>query len=362
MTCSWKPDWAQTRQHLLDWWDRRGLVLGAAAAPEIHEPHDPVEQPDEATTIEAHYTDAAARAARNHWDLAHQSFCADLFPSSNTDIGPGSLALLLGSTPGFADATVWFHPCWEQVADPESLPPLTFDPENRWWRVHKATLTHCAALAAGKYFVGCPDLVENIDILASLRGTQTLLVDMIERPDWVLAKVEEINRVWFDVYGRIYEIIHPVDDGGSVFGAFKLWGPGKVAKLQCDAAAMISPEMFRRLVVPGLTAQCEWLDRSVFHLDGNQCLCHLDALLAIDALDAVEWTPDPTVPLGGDPCWYDMYRRILAAGESVQAIRVHPDEVIPLLDAVGGAGMYIWTHFDSVADAEKLCRQVEAYR
>ena len=38
-----------------------------------------------------------------------------------------------------------------------------------------------------------------------------------------------------------------------------------------------------------------------------------------------------------------MYRRILDAGKSVQAVGVKPEEVVPLLDAVGGEGMYVMT-------------------
>jgi len=79
----------------------------------------------------------------------------------------------------------------------------------------------------------------------------------------------------------------------------------------------------------------------MFHLDGHQCIPHLDLLLDIEPLDAVEWTPDPQVPGGGDPAWYPLYRKILAAGKSVQAIGVKPEEVEPLLDSVGGKGMYI---------------------
>ena len=69
----------------------------------------------------------------------------------------------------------------------------------------------------------------------------------------------------------------------STFGAFGIWAPGKTAKLQCDASAMFSPDMFQRFVVPSLTEQCEWLDYSMYHLDGSQAMCHLDALLGIDA-------------------------------------------------------------------------------
>ena len=37
--------------------------------------------------------------------------------------------------------------------------------------------------------------------------------------------------------------------------------------------------------------QCRWLDHSLYHLDGTQALHQLPALLAIEELDAIEWTP-----------------------------------------------------------------------
>ena len=38
------------------------------------------------------------------------------------------------------------------------------------------------------------------------------------------------------------------------------------------------------------------------------------------------------------------------------------DEVLPLLDAIGGRGVYVLTRFDSEADAERLQAAVEPYR
>ena len=216
-------------------------------------------------------------------------------------------------------------------------------------------------MGRGKYMAGFPDLVENIDILAALRDPQTLMMDLIERPAWVRQKVDEINRGFFAVYDRLYDAIQ-LSDGSSCFGAFSLWGPGKVAKVQCDASAMFSPRMFAEFVVPALTEQCRWLDHSMFHLDGSDCIPHLDLLLSIEALDAIEWTPDPRVPSGGDPHWYDMYRHILAEGKSVQPIGVQPDEVLPLLDAVGPEGIYIMTAFETADQAHNLAERVDAYR
>jgi 5-methyltetrahydrofolate--homocysteine methyltransferase len=79
-------------------------------------------------------------------------------------------------------------------------------------------------------------------------------MDMLERPDWIVEKVWEVNQVFFEVYSRIYDIIK-LADGSSVFGAFRLWGPGKVAKVQCDTSAMFSPAMFEKFVLPAL-ARC----------------------------------------------------------------------------------------------------------
>jgi hypothetical protein len=284
-----------------------------------------------------------------------------VLPVADTNIGPGSLALFLGSGPGFSEDTVWFEPNIRERPHPELLPAFRFDDSNEWWQVTERTLIACARLAQGKYLVGCPDLIENVDILAALRDPQRLMMDLIDRPGWVEEKVQEINQVWFDAYQRIYDIIK-LEDGSSVFGAFRLWGPGKTAKVQCDASAMFSPAMFQQFVVPGLTQQCEWMDYSMYHLDGTQAICHLDALLEIEALDAIEWTPQAGIESGGSPRWYELYRRILAGGKSVQVIDVRVDEILPLLDAIGGQGVYIMTSFSSVAEAEEIVAMIEPYR
>jgi hypothetical protein len=359
MTCSWKTNWDETKAHFVDWWRCEGLVLGGGPVPGA-EARDDTPNPGDAPDITFFYTEPEWRAAWNHYALARQSFPADVLPIASTDVGPGSLALYMGGEARLAAETVWYEPMIDP-ADPESHPPLKFDPENAWWRITEATLAACARRARGKYLVGCPDVIENLDIVAALRDPQLLLMDMIERPEWVLEKVAEVNVAFFEAYDRVYDFIK-LEDGSSAFGAFRLWAPGKMAKVQCDTSAMFSPRMFERFVVPALTEQCAWLDFSMFHLDGHQCIPHLDLLLDIEPLNAIEWTPDPQVPSGGDPAWYAMYRKILAAGKSVQAINVKREEVVPLLDAVGGKGMYVMTSFANEAQAEALMKAVEPYR
>lgn len=358
---AWKPNWRATQEHFVRWWQRQGLVIGMWGAPRAATPLEPVPTPPAPASVADAYRDAAGRATRTHHTLAYSRFPLDTLPLASTDIGPGSLALYLGAEPGFAESTVWFHPTMATVEEPESLPPLRFDPANPWWQVTEATLRACVARGHGKYLVGCPDLVENIDILAALRDPQVFAMDLLERPEWVADKVAEIDAAWFAVYERIYQIIKQ-PDGSSAFGAFIVWGPGRTAKLQCDASVLISAPMYRRFVVPSLTAQCRYLDHSLYHLDGTQAMHHLDALLEINELDAIEWTPQAGIEGGGSPRWYDLYRRILAAGKSVQVCGAAPHEIVPLLDAIGGKGVYILTWYNSEEEAAKLAELVAPYR
>jgi hypothetical protein len=234
--------------------------------------------------------------------------------------------------------------------------------------------------------------VENWDILASLVGPSKLLMDMYDQPDLVHRQIAAVNRLYREVYLRIYERIAgsgaegELDEEGkllsgngksgntpnrnvsseegvqraSFYEAFYLWAPGKTAKLQCDGSAMFGPEMFYEFVLPGLEEQTEYIDYTMYHLDGTQSIMHLDAVLELEKLSAVEWTPQAGEPGGTDPCWYPMYRKILESGKSLQVLVDNPSRIAELLNAVGTDGIYLLGISDE-AHAERLKREIEPF-
>ena len=348
----WKKNWEETKTHFNSWWNHTGMVLVLQGKiKKLAPPHENIPDPGPAVSLEKRYLDPEWIA--NYWRhrLSKDNFLADHLPIAGTDMGVGSLGLYLGAEPGFEETTVWFKPC---LADAESRQKLAFDPEQKWWKQHEKIIRESVKRSNGNYFVGCPNLVENIDILSALRDPQGLMMDMLESPEWVKEKIDEINQAYFEVYDRIYDLIK-LEDGSATFGALELWGAGKTAKLQCDASAMISPDMFNELLVPALTEQCRFLDYSMYHLDGTQAICHLDRLLAIPELDAIQWTPQAGMPKPGDKCWYDLYKRILNGGKSLQVNGADKDTVVPLLDEIGTEGVYLFVdNVDTEKDAEWL--------
>ncbi len=339
MNSLWKKNWSQTRQHFIDWWNREGFVLGywGTGIDSDGPAHADAIAPAALTDPQRFHMDPQYVAERIYYEMAHKVWPADVLPVAWADIGTVTLAPYLGAIPKYEKDNIWYGPC---ITNPDTHPAVVFDPAHPYSQAIEAVLRKTVEYSRGRYFVGLPAIVPNLDVLAELRGTENLLMDMIERPAWVHEKLQEIEVAYKQVFDSLYEIIKD-EDGSMAFGYFMLWGPGKTGLLQCDTAAMFSPKMFDEFVLPYLRQSVEYLDYSMYHVDGHQCLGDVDSLLEIEGLDAIEWTPDPQVPPGGAPHWYDLYKKILGAGKSVWVANMDVDEVIPLLDVIGPKGVYL---------------------
>lgn len=351
-----KPDWPECQKYFKAWWDCDRLDRPSVAfwAPRDEPLPGAPPEPPEPSSPEDRHLDVEALCARAERFMCRNRLFAEAFPHVDVNIGPGSLALYLGSEPGFSERTVWFNHLAELQDDPERVELPTFDPENPWWRRHHEMIRRAVEIADGRYLVTIPDLVENIDILASLRGTQNVLVDLMDRPEWVKAWLERIDELYFEYFDRFHELV-AAPDGSNAFTAFWVWGPGRTAKVQCDFAAMIGPGMFAEFVAPGLARQCARLDYSVYHLDGPEAVCHVPCLCDIPDLNAIQWTPGAAHPGVGDPCWFDLYRDVLSRGKGLLLISMTAEEAERVAREVGTQGVFMLINdVESEAEGEAL--------
>lgn len=241
------------------------------------------------------------------------AFLGESFPNLNIDFGPGSLASYLGSEIGFKEDTVWFNKCLDSW---DGVPKLTFDPENKWFKKHLQLAKDCQALAGDDFYVDMPDLMENIDVLASLRGAQDILFDLLDEPEMIGERIQEVTDIYYEYYDRFYDVIKD-EEGGNAYAVFQIWGPGRTVKLQCDFSAMMSPEDFRKYIQPSLRSQSENVDHVLYHLDGPAAIKHMDALMEIEGIDALQWTSGDAGPDGTLPDWDVIYDKAIAAGKSI---------------------------------------------
>ena len=259
------------------------------------------------------YQDPQRIVDRYRYFCQTHAFLGESFPNLNIDFGPGSLASYLGSEIGFKEDTVWFNKCLDGW---DGVPKLTFDPENKWFKKHLQLAKDCQALAGDDFYVDMPDLMENIDVLASLRGAQDILFDLLDEPEMIGERIQEVTDIYYEYYDRFYDVIKD-EEGGNAYTVFQIWGPGRTVKLQCDFSAMMSPEDFRKYIQPSLRSQSENVDHVLYHLDGPAAIKHMDALMEIEGIDALQWTSGDAGPDGTLPDWDVIYDKAIAAGKSI---------------------------------------------
>ena len=301
---------------------------------------------------------AAVRVAMMREEMRVSRYFADAFPYLDLNLGPGSLAAYLGCEPKFSYDTVWYEPCAETIAELSEKDFMRFSP---WWEEHLREVRETVRLSEGEFPVGIPDVQENIDILAAMRGAQNLCYDLMDEPETVKTVLSRLEGAADYCYDEMYRAV-ALADGSSVFTAFAIWGSGRTAKVQCDFSAMISPGAYREFVLPGLMRECARLDHSLYHLDGPGALVHAGAVLSIPSLQALQWTSGAGQNDGGSEEWFPLYDKVMDAGKSLW-IQIYEGEPYVWLERAkkivrryGTRGIYFVFAPCSVEDAAELAR------
>lgn len=345
-----KEDWDEVQQRLLAWW--RCEVVDRACI-QVTAPRDgvtprPIAAP---ASTEAVWTDLDYVVESQGERIRCTYYGGEAFPLFHANLGPDIFAGFLGAAIHFAPDTSWADPV---IMDWDARPTFRLDPDNRWWRLLIDLLAAAADAGRGKWITGIPDTHAGGDALAALRGRQELCFDLIDRPSAVQTAMAELTALVDPVYRAFFDRVDWQAQGSSS-GWLPTWSTGRCNVIQCDLLALISPAMFERFFLEELQVQARWLDQVIYHLDGPQCICHLDALLAIPQIRAIQWVPGAGQP--PMPYWIPLLKRIQAAGRALH-LTVNPGEVEVLMTELSPAGLMLYTSVSSEAEAKELVRQV----
>jgi hypothetical protein len=353
MPLLYKDDWEETKDRYRAWWKgeyigRCGLFVstireGISDEPPPTPPADPVER----------WTDLDFMSRSNDYVFRTSWYGAEGFPHYYPGY-PGHTAIpaFLGCPTTLDQTTGWWEPFLTD--DDWRIENIRLNKECKWWNFTLAQLNRMAHDARGKAipstgaFGGCGDT------LAAIRGTDRLLLDVIERPELVRQTENYLMDMWCDVYDTFHQIIKDAADGGS-YGWFPLWAPGKFYAAQNDFSYMISPGMFRELFLPAIRRQTEFLDYTIYHVDGVGAFAHVPALCELPRLQAIQILPGDGKP---SPLHYlDVLKTVQQAGKNLW-IMIEPHEVEKALALLSAKGLFIHTSCASEAEARQLIQNV----
>ena len=210
----------------------------------------------------------------------------------------------------------------------------------------------------GKFITGLTDIHPGGDLAASLRNPQDFCMDLVDSPELsekLLAKIQPDFPMFYDMQ---YDLLKK--HGQYVTTSWiNFFTEGRFYIPSNDFSCMVSPEMFNRFFLKRLEEECEYLDRSIYHLDGPNALCHLPALLSIKKLNAIQWV----YGAGNGPCtkWMHVYEEIQAAGKGMQIFGGSLDELDVIMERLRPEGVALCTWAGSEEEAQAILRRVSTW-
>jgi len=338
---TYKHNWDEARQRLEAFWGHEiiGRPCISVRAPERSPRPLPAPRDFETKWADPEYVAQSC-------DAAHEAtyFGGEAMPGTSLMVG---YCFSYGAPLHFGEQTVWQDPIIESWDEPLSLALA----EEEWgWKRAREVVDRCLEVGQDRWMTGFPNFMQPNDHLPLLRGTEAFLIDLLERPGEVKLALRRLLDNWYAIYERLQARTSRVQEGSITW--LSVWCPGqRHMTLQSDVSCMISPSMFEEFVAPELEEMTSWLDGSIYHLDGPDALQHLDRLLALDELRAIQWTPGTGQETG--LAWLDLYKRIQAAGKAV-VISLEYDEVETAVRELVPEELFILTGAPSPADAEAL--------
>jgi hypothetical protein len=369
MTLLGSDRWEQVKEAHRLWWARqndRPMVWVAAPLPAGDEDNAGFGDPPAADDVETEdlarlWSDPAIVIPRAERHMARTYYAGMAHPRYWPDLGPSIASAYLGCPLRFAPDTTWQEPIvrdWDAfMARLDGLytyadGKVTFtDHEGqRWWQATLDLIRAAVASSRGRYIVGVTDIGGSFDIISHLRKPEPLCVDMIDSPDVLVTLRDWVTDLWFKLYKQQMDMIAGHQEGSSSW--IGLWGPGTSYPLQCDFSCMVSPPMFEKYILPEIYDYARGLDNAIYHLDGVDAFVHLDALLSIPEIDAIQWVPGEGKPSAVH--WMPLLKKVQQAGKGQFIFAESPEEVRVLIENLRPEGLLIVAWRPTPADADAI--------
>jgi len=348
MELKYKPDFEEAKRYWRAFWDkeiidRPYVIITSPKNGLIQSPHPPY-----MAGSDGNYKEALEMY--ESW-ASTIYFGAEAIPFFEISLGPDEIAASLqGAGELVKDEetkTSWLNPF---VKDWNSFPEIKIDEESAAWKRIIDFYQYGATFSEGKFLLGGLDFHTNMDLLRAIRGSDNLCIDLLDCPEEIEKRMKEARKIFPFVYEAMYKAGRMKERG--TIGWIPLYCEGRFAVIQCDFICMISPTLSRKFVIPALEEEASYLDHCIYHLDGPGTFPHLDNILAISKIDAIQW-----VPGDGQPPhirWMDLFKKILSRNKSVIIYPNSIEEIKIFHKELGPKGVVYQIGLPSEKEAEEL--------
>jgi hypothetical protein len=307
-----KPDFDLAMKRIYAWYqqemiDRPPIRFSAHNAEYVISPHLKKTWP----TLKERWFDSEYQVDFFIDSIKDRKFYAETFPVFWPNLGPEVYTAFHGSELEYMEVTSYSDPFVKRWKDVDRI---HFDTNNPYFKkiieMTRLALEKCE----GKFMVGYTDLHPGMDCVAAWRDPQQLCIDLLLSPDEVKHLTKLANLHFQEVFDSFDDLLKSHKQLSVTWMGIPSYG--KMHIPSCDFSAMISDEQYLEFVHPIIVEEVKKMTHNVFHLDGKGVARHVDHILDIKEVNAIQWVQG----MGTDTPimqWIPLIKKIQAAGKSL---------------------------------------------
>ncbi len=258
------------------------------------------------------------------------------------------LEAMLGCRVQVGEESVWAE---EGGFDYAELGRIDFSDKNPWRRKYLEFVRVLGDHFRGRVPVGLPILRGTSDMVAALRGSERMVFDLYDRPEDFRRLGEACTGLLIDLLRAHHAITGPFA-GGYVIDALGIWAPDRLARLQEDASALFSPDLYVALLQPHDRRAAEAFPCSLIHLHSSS-LFLIDQILDVEALGCIQVNKD--VGEAAIPEMLPALQRVQARGRSLLVRgKLDLDDLALLRRRLSPTGLYLQIVVEAAAEVGRL--------
>jgi hypothetical protein len=218
-------------------------------------------------------------------------------------------------------------------------------------------LTRCALeKCEGKFMVGYTDLHPGVDCAAAWRDPQRLCLDLYDNPEAVKRLIEIAITDFQKIYNHFDAMLKA--KGQLSVSWMGIPSFGKMHIPSCDFSALISKEFFNDFCLPVLQREVKPMTHNIFHVDGKGVAKHLDRILAVPEVHAIQWVQG----VGADQPilqWIPLIKEIQAKKPVIVDLQKH--ELEPFIEQMDPKGIFLWVATDNEEEEKAILKRLERW-
>jgi len=228
---------------------------------------------------------------------------------------------------------------------------IRLDHRNPWFKKYMEFAQALVTMSNGRFPVShAPDLGPT-DLHAVLRGHNESILDLVDEPEKSAELLGRLGAIFRESTEELWKRV-PLFCEGYFDAQYSLWSPGPIIRIQEDATAVYSPDLYRKCVQPVDRMLAGHFASSFIHLHSTSMFL-LEAFLEIEEIQCYEINNDACGrPVKEMVPYFQMVQKanrpLLIRGAFTQ------EEVRVLMDSLEPRGLFLNMMVNTMEEVESL--------